>query len=105
MIRLMGRTQRILVWCIWILCFLLATSSVDATPDPPALDPHFAAMKVPGPSGLAARIVPGNDSSLVPFPAPSGVVAEVAEPDWPWAVLAQMEQAADPSPPSFPESL
>jgi hypothetical protein len=93
--------RRQLVWCIWILAALLAVASVDATPDPPALDPHFAAMKVSGPSGLAVQNASGNDNSLAPFQARWSVFVGDTEPDCPATLLVQMEQAADPSPPLF----
>jgi len=97
----MGRVRRQLVWCIWILAALLAVASVDATPDPPALDPHFAATKVSGPSGLAVHNPPGNNISLAPFQAGWWVFAGDSEPHCLAEVLAQMEHAADPSPPLF----
>jgi hypothetical protein len=93
--------RRHLVWCIWILAALLVAASVDAIPDPPALDPHFAAMKVPSPSGLAVHNPPGDSSSLPPFQARECVLVGDSEPHFPAEVLAQMEQAADPSPPLF----
>ena len=101
MLEVMGRMQRPLVWCIWILAALLVVASVDAIPDPPALDPHFAAMKVPSLSGLAVQNLPGNDSSLAPFQARGAVFVGDTEPDCPATAIAQMEQAADPSPPLF----
>jgi len=98
--------RRHLVWCIWILAALLIAASVDATPDPPALDPHFAAMKVPSPSGFAKAVhsPSGNDSSLElldQFQARGSFFVGNTEPDCPATFLIQMEQAADPSPPLF----
>jgi len=41
--------QRRLIWyTVWILGALLVMASVDATPDPPALNPHMSGMKVRG---------------------------------------------------------
>ena len=102
----MGRMQRPLVWCIWILAALLVVASVDATPDPPALDPHFAAIKVQSPSGFAKAVQSpsGNDSSLdllAPLAAGGSVFAGDTGLDCPATSIAQMEQAADPSPPLF----
>jgi hypothetical protein len=101
----MGRMQRQVMWFVWILAILLVVASVDATPDPPALDPHFAAMKAPCPSGLAVQNLPGNDISLVPFEARQSVFAGDTEPDCPAAFIATVGQAADSSPPSILESL
>jgi len=99
----MGRTQRLLAWCIWILGALLLVASVDAKPDPPALDPHFAAIKVSSLSGFAKAVHNpyGNDCSLAPLQARRYVLVGDSEPHCPAEILAQMEQAADPSPPLF----
>jgi len=92
-----------LAWCIWMLAAALVFASIDATPDPPALDPHFATMKVPGASGLAIQNMPGNDSCLAPFQTPAPVFAGDPDPDCVAWLLIQVAQAADPSPPLFPE--
>ncbi|MGH9647635.1 MAG: hypothetical protein ACRD4E_12565 [Bryobacteraceae bacterium] len=94
-----------MAWCIWILAILLVVASVDATPDTPALDQHFAAMKVPGPSGVAIQNKSGNDSSLVPFEVRRSIFGGDAEPERPAAFIAAVGQAADSSPPSIIESL
>jgi hypothetical protein len=93
------------VWCIWILCALLVVASVDATPDPPALDQHIAAVKVPSPSGFAVQSLSWNHSSLTVFQAREFAFAGDTEPDCPASFLAQVGQAADSSPPCLIESL
>jgi hypothetical protein len=105
----MGRSQRQLAWCIWILGALLVVASVDATPDPPALAPHVAAVTVASPSGFAkaVRNPSGNHSSLNlldQFQTQGPVFIGHTEPDYPVTSIAQMEQATDPSPPLFIES-
>lgn len=90
--------------CIWILPALLVAASVDAIPDPPALDPHFAATKVPAlnESPTTGSNPSGNYGSnlFVQFRAQETILVRDAKPGNPATFIAQMGQAADSSPPA-----
>lgn len=89
--------------CIWILPALLVAASLDAIPDPPALGPHFAATKVPGPNEGPAIVTnpSGNGLNLfVQFQAQGTILVRDAKPGNPASFIAQMGQAADSSPPA-----
>ena len=94
------------IWCtIWILSALLVIASLDTTPDPPAVDPHTVTVKVPGPgeraeslggpagSGSSANLLAQSQTQRIAF-------IEDIQPDGPSDIIAEMGQAADPSPPA-----
>jgi len=88
------------IWCtIWILSALLVIASLDAIPDPPAVNPHGVTMRVAGerPEALPEYNSPPNP--LAPFRTP-GILVEDIKLNCPSFVIAQTEQAADPSPPA-----
>jgi hypothetical protein len=96
--------QRRWLFCIWILAALLVTVSVDTRPDPPALDPHFAATKisVPNESPILVPNTAGNHGAHIrlQFRAQETILTGDAEPENPASFLTQSGQAADSSPPA-----
>jgi hypothetical protein len=92
------------LFCIWILAALIMAASVDATPDPPALDPHFAATKTPSATPTILPSPSGNHAAnvLIQFRAQETIFVGGTEPDNPAALIAQTRQAADSSPPAHP---
>ena len=92
---------------IWVLCALLMIASLDAIPDPPAIDQHAIRVASPqvckGPSSAVER--PLNCIWNCPFLHPFRVrwiaLTFSYEPRLPsdWIVLTG--QAADPSPPTM----
>jgi hypothetical protein len=95
------------IWCtIWILGALLVVASLDAIPDPPALDPHTVTVKVPAPSELAENLGGHSENvsslnAIAQSQTPGTVFIEATKPDCPSDVIAQTGQAADPSPPAL----
>ena len=90
--------------CVWVLAALLAAASVDAIPDPPALDPHFTVTKVPGlnenPPTVSNPSGTYSSNLFVQFRAQETILARDTELDVPASFVAQMGQAADSSPPA-----
>ena len=95
-----------LIWCtIWVLSALLIAASLDATPDPPAVDPLKMVVKVPGPAEHVGGLARERSSlHVMALPAPFGVVGNIIsqEPEShrQGDVIVQAGFAADPSPPA-----
>ena len=90
--------------CVWVLAALLAAASVDAIPDPPALDPHFAATKAPG-LNECPTIVPDQSGSqgshiLAQLRTLDTIFVGDTQPDNAATLIARTGQAADSSPPA-----
>jgi hypothetical protein len=96
----MGMLKQSIRCTIWILSALLVIASLDAIPDPPAVNPHTVTVRI---ASERAESLPEYNSPLNPF-APfrtPGILVEDIEPDCPSSVIAQTRQAADPSPPAL----
>jgi hypothetical protein len=95
------------IWCtVWILGALLVIASVDAIPDPPAIDPHMVTVKVPGPKECAESPCGQADTGillnlLAHFQTSGTIFIEDTKPAGPSAWIAQAGQAADSSPPAL----
>src|ERR1700730_18939144 len=96
-----------LIWCtIWALSTLLLIVSVDAAPDPPAVNPHTTEVKAPclteGPESLCPQTLSSAYSGACSDPSLSFIAfARDCKPNRPsdWVVLTG--QATDPSPPAL----
>ncbi len=91
------------LWCtIWILGAVLISASLDATPDPPALDPHARIVKIvtpnEGPQSPDSQFEHDNSPGLIAVQ--TGVVIIDTDPQRPTAIVAETGQAADSSPPA-----
>jgi hypothetical protein len=103
----MVRDMRLIRGCIWILCALLLITSVDAKPDPPAVDPHLVSVKMTRPSGCAKGPCSLSGKASSPnfpelFHTQEAVFVADIVTDYPTSIIAETEQAADPSPPMAP---
>jgi hypothetical protein len=88
------------IWCtIWILSALLVMATLDALPDPPAVNPGSAISLVLHHS--FSDFATGRcDAPCAPHPLPVSLVgAYTREPLRPSACLILTAQAADSSPP------
>ncbi len=92
-----------LTWCtILVVAALLVVATIDAQPDPPAVNPSTALCKVLQPHYSPSVTVTGRCESLrtfYPFRV-SLVTADACEPYRPNVRTVLTVQAADPSPPA-----
>lgn len=93
------------VWCASILGALLVMASLDSRPDPPGVDPHMAALKVPGPAECGRTLCGASGTGLSPhllalFRIETSILLADIVPDCPTSILVEMGQAADSSPPA-----
>jgi hypothetical protein len=91
---------------IWVLSTLLLIVSIDAAPDPPAVNPHTTEVKAPCltecPDSLCPLTISNFCSGACSNPSPRSIArARDCKPNRPsdWIVLTG--QAADPSPPAL----
>ena len=101
--RLIRWTTLCAIWCTcWLLGVLLVVASMDAAPDPPAVNPHTVMVKITPSDGVEGA--PGSGNGASPLPSPSetigAAVATDVAPDCPGILVPQMGQAADSSPPN-----
>src|SRR5450759_3265689 len=91
-----------LIWCtIWILGALLVAATLDAQPDPPAVNPSAAVYKVVHDSPCNAVTCPCDSlGTFYPF-CVSFVAANACEAYRPCVRLVITGQAADSSPPAL----
>jgi|GEM_PF-5649443 len=94
------------VWCAWILGALLVIASLDSRPDPPAVDPHLTALKVPGPAECGKILcgssgIGSSPNLLALFHLQTSVLLADIVPDYPASIRAEMGQATDSSPPAW----
>jgi len=86
---------------VWVLALVLIVASLDAAPDPPAVDPHGVTAKAfsvrDGASSF--RHQPGAATMPSQTQAQGIVFAYEDEPDRPSALMAETRHATDPSPP------
>ena len=85
----------------WIVGVLLIVATVDALPDPPAVNPGLVVCQVPQLHHCSSDPVAQRSECVgasCPFPA-SVVAADAYEPCHPTDGKVLTEQAADPSPP------
>ena len=93
------------MWCtIWILGAILVSASLDATPDPPALDPHPRIVRVATPTAWPHEL--NNQLENVGSPSLSQLSRQTTffeadiDPHGPIAILAEAGRATDTSPPA-----
>jgi hypothetical protein len=87
---------------IWILSALLVITTLDATPDPPAVKPNAARHSVLPPHDYScdAPLLPGCDSSGLTDPSLVGLAAvDAGEPSCPGSRIVLAGRAAHSSPP------
>src|SRR5713226_2243588 len=92
------------IWCtVWILGALLIVATLDAQPDPPAVNPSSAHCKVLHSHVFSCDRIPHSDSlpTFRPFRVSVGAI-EACEPARPSERTVLIGQAADPSPPATP---
>ena len=86
---------------VWVLALVLIMASLDAAPDPPAVDPHGLTAKAfnvrDGASSF--RHQPGAAAMSTRTQAQGIVFAHEDEPNRPSALMAETRHATDPSPP------
>jgi hypothetical protein len=97
----------------WLMALVLATlmvaASLDAAPDPPAINPHAVDAK----AAVKATILRDFTGALrparldldafrheVPVPVGSVQLADIVEPEQPSEGTAMVSQGSDPSPPA-----
>ena len=84
---------------------LLVIASLDSRPDPPAVDPHVAAVKVPDPAECVKNVYSPAESvayatfSLSFIRQTSVFLADIV-PEYPTGIITETGQAADSSPPA-----
>ncbi len=91
-----------LIWCMaWVLGVALIVASLDARPDPPAVDPHGAIVKALNLRDCADCFRDQPSVAAMPARAQTRRISFNLEdgPDRPSDFLARTGQAADPSPP------
>jgi hypothetical protein len=88
---------------IWVLGVLMVTASLDAVPDPPAVNPHtvdVAFLPCEAPGGLCeGRSNYAWSSSSSHFQVRWIAFTSASEPNPPMGWIVLIGQAADPSPP------
>ena len=87
---------------IWMLCLILVIGTLDAIPDPPAVNPGSVQCKVPPLHNACCDTVPQpSDSIATSYSFATNLFsAERLEPYRPSDRLVNMGLAADSSPPS-----
>ena len=100
--------RRNLIWCmVWVLGVVLIVASLDAVPDPPAIDPHGTVAKAFSARDCADCF--GDQPSAVTMPSRNQTqwtsFTNEYEPNRPSDLMAETGQAADPSPPGAPRVL
>ena len=87
---------------VWVLALVLMVASLDATPDPPAVDPHGATAK----AFFSVRDCVGcfrdqPGAATMPTRTQAQRIAFIHEdePGRPSALMAETRHATDPSPP------
>jgi hypothetical protein len=92
------------VWCAWILGALLVITSLDSSPDPPAVYPQVAGSKASSPTECARTLSRSREFGdsphlLAPLQENTSVFLADTVPDCRTGVIAATGQAADSSPP------
>ncbi len=92
--------------CYMVLALgaLILVASIDAVPDPPAVNPHSASVKAPClrefAGGFREERVTCNSASISPHvPIRRARLTDAVDPNRPSAGIALTGHAADPSPP------
>ena len=99
--------MRLNSYIIWVLCALLVIASVDAIPDPPAIDQHavnvVSSQICKAPSSAVDRRLNCSWTcpSLHTFQARWVTLTSVYETNLPTDWIALTGLAADPSPPTM----
>jgi hypothetical protein len=91
-----------LMFCVvWVLGLVLMVASLDAAPDPPAVDPHGAAAKAFSVRDCAGCLRDQPGAATMPTRAQTERIAftHEDEPGRPSALMAETRHATDPSPP------
>ena len=91
-----------LIGCVvWVLSLVLIVASLDAAPDPPAVDPHGATAKAFSVRDCAGcfRDQPGAATMPTRTQAQQIAFTHEDEPGRPSALMAETRHATDPSPP------
>lgn len=102
----MGKATKA-VWCgIWLLCALTLIASLDGIPDPPAVKSGTNDVKAVAVSNPLQGLAGGEprSNSMVPGPGTATrwtALRQIFEARIPIAEVAQVRQAADPSPPAI----
>jgi hypothetical protein len=97
------QTRTKLIWCmVWVLGVMLIAASLDASPDPPAVDPHGAMIKALNLRDCAGCLQNQPSLAAMPYRAQTQRIAftHEDEPDGPGDFIARTGQAADSSPPA-----
>jgi len=102
--------MKLILCIVLVIVASLVATSLDAVPDPPAVNPHGLDFKI-----ASVREVPHTFEEqglrcawlcVAPqFPLLQVGVTEIVRPNRPSDEMAAMACAADPSPPSSPDSL
>ena len=91
-----------LMFCVvWVLGLVLMVASLDAAPDPPAIDPHGATAKAFSERDSAGCFRDQPSAATMPTrtQAPRITFTHEDEPGRPSALMAETRHATDPSPP------
>ena len=99
--KLVAMRTKLIGCMVWVLGLMLIVASLDAMPDPPALDPHASMAKAP----IVRACSDCAQTSLVMLPARTQVDSRSFIPEdernRPGDYMARTGQAADPSPPAI----
>ncbi len=96
--------MKLILYIVLVTVAALVASSLDAVPDPPAVNPHVLDIKIAGLRALPNTVSEQNLRFAKAGLAPqslrhrSGFIA-IARPNLPSEELAVVACAADPSPP------
>ena len=100
----MQMRSKLVWWMVWVLGAALIVATLDAIPDPPAVDPHGSMTKAFSlrdcadcfrDQPTAAAMPDGDQTQRISF-------GREDEPDGPSDFIARTRQAADSSPPVAP---
>ena len=95
--------MRISLMCcvVWVLALMLMVASLDAAPDPPAVDPHGATAKAFSLLDCAGCFRDQPGAAAMPARSQTQRIAFIHEdePCRPSALMEETRQATDPSPP------